>query len=413
MTVKSFLFAGLALPLMIPATAFAQDAAPACLAGREAIWLGGNGVAELSGEALQSAVNTSSGGSLLAAFRVTGEERQLRIELGNHTQGDPHLTLYTASGTMIAEMDDYDGTLASRIEQGLAPGDYCALARDVSNGPLSATLRVSEISDTAMVTAQGRSGLAACTAGTEAVTLDDAALAKALSEFSSLSESFNAAEGPKYLRFNLPGNASLRLTATSSQADPVIALYNAAGEQVAENDDADGTNSRLDMLGNLAAGTYCLGATALGGGSGEIRLSVGGVDPAEVLRDAYRQGQMPPPSSAGYPVEPLDITSAEPQVKLLGGSALWFSFDIDERQVVVLNAYAAATGMDTRMALFDISGRQITENDDANGSTDPQIGPVLLEPGSYRLALVQLGSDSTTGQMRAASISAQRYLRAK
>ncbi|RRH78243.1 hypothetical protein [Falsigemmobacter faecalis] len=413
MTVKSFVFAGLALPLLIPATAFAQNAPPACLAGREAVWLGGAEVAELSGAALQSEVSTGSGGSLLAAFRVTGDERPLRIELGNHSQGDPHLTLYTASGTMITEMDDYEGTLASRIEHNLAPGDYCALARDVSNGPLTATLRVSEMSDTPIVTAQGRASMAACTAATEAVTLDDAALAKALGDYTFLSETFSADQGPKYLRFNLPGNAGLRLTATSSQADPVITLYNAAGEQVAENDDADGTNARLDLLGNLAAGTYCLGATSIGGGSGEIRVSVGGVDPAEVLRDAYRQGQIPPPSSANYPVEALDLTSAEPQVKLLGGSALWFSFDIEERQVVILNAYAAATGMDTRMALFDVSGRQITENDDANGSTDPQIGPVLLEPGSYRLALVQLGADSTTGQMRAASLSAQRYLRAK
>lgn len=424
MNFKTVIFAGLSLPLLTPGLAFAQGAAaqpaagtaPACVAGKTAEWLGGSAEAGvLSGSAVQSSVTLGSGMSNVYAFRVEGESRQVRVELGSHSNGDPHLTILSATGQPLGEQDDFEGSLASRLEPTLAPGDYCAVARDVSNGPLTAVMRVSEISDTPIVTSEGggSSSMAACTAATEAVTLDPAALATALTEFTMVSETFSGMETAKYYRFDLPAGANLRLTATSAQLDPKITLYDADGAQVAENDDTDGTNARLDMLGSLPAGTYCLGAMPLSTGSGDIRVSVGGVDPAEVLRDAYRNGQIPPSADSGYTVDALDITSVEPQVKLLGNSALWFRFDTTERQVLVINAYGAATGVDSRLALFDSFGRSIAENDDSNNGTDPQIGPVILDPGSYRLALTVVGSDGSNGQMRAVSLGVQRFIAAK
>lgn len=425
MKFKSVLLAGLSLPLLTPGLAFAQAApaqppaggVPACVAGKTATWIGGSPEASaLAGTALQSSVTLGSGISNVYAFRVDGEDRQVRVELGNHSAGDPHLTILNAVGSPLGEQDDFEGSLAARLEPTLPAGDYCIIARDVSNGPLTAVVRVSEISEAPIVTSEGAGGsssMAACTAETEATTLDPAAIATALTEFTLVSDTFPGVEAAKYYRFDLPAGANLRLTATSAQLDPKITLYDAQGSQIAENDDSDGTNARLDMLGSLPAGSYCLGAMPLSPGAGDIRVSVGGVDPAEVLRDAYRNGQIPPSADSGYTVDALDITSIEPQVKLLGNSALWFRFDTTERQVLVINAYGAATGVDSRLALFDSFGRSIAENDDANNGTDPQIGPVILDPGSYRLALTVVGSDGSSGQMRAVSMGVQRFIAAK
>lgn len=65
-----------------------------------------------------------------------------------------------------------------------------------------------------------------------------------------------------YYKFTSKGGAfTLSATTPSSNMDTVIAVYNAAGQRVAYNDDVSSTNRDSRLTTNLAAGTYYFGVT--------------------------------------------------------------------------------------------------------------------------------------------------------
>jgi hypothetical protein len=55
----------------------------------------------------------------------------------------------------------------------------------------------------------------------------------------------------------------LSITAENETADPSITLYDEFGSYLAENDDWDGLNPRIDMAMPLQPGTYCIAMNAL------------------------------------------------------------------------------------------------------------------------------------------------------
>ncbi len=89
--------------------------------------------------------------------------------------------------------------------------------------------------------------------------------------------------------------------------DPVVTLYNASGQFVAQNDDAQTLCSRLDattvpLMGSLPAGTYYVDARNLGGGAATMPYSLvvsAGATPVPIVESFTYQGKL---DSAGQPV---------------------------------------------------------------------------------------------------------------
>ena len=72
----------------------------------------------------------------------------------------------------------------------------------------------------------------------------------------------------------------LTVTAESAAGDPLVRLRDESGEVLAENDDADGTNSRVDVPEALAAGRYCLEMEDLNGDANAVRVTLSPFDAA-------------------------------------------------------------------------------------------------------------------------------------
>ncbi|MDF3606766.1 hypothetical protein PE067_11885 [Paracoccus sp. DMF-8] len=362
---------------------------------------------------LQMSVGAHAQGGALIGFRVTGESEGVRIEAVSN-DGDPSIVLLTADGDSIAENDDAGGTLNSRIETTLGPGDYCVRVQSFDGGGVAAQVQVGTQDQPRLfednVSASDRIGT--CNASTEMVELMPGDLDQGLENGRvSLAVPGNRVS---YLRFDLAKPTALTLRAESDRLDPTVVLFDFAGQRLAENDDADGTNSRLDFPAQLEAGSYCLAVTALTAGEQDIQVSAEKLDAESFLAGAYRRGEIVPPFDGDFPVTQLDLAKPAHTPVLLGGSAQWFTFQIDRNAVVVIEAYGSLSGADPKLALFGENGAVLAENDDYGDSRDSRLPPTRLAPGRYMIALTDVGASGfASGSARAVALVTESYLRAE
>lgn len=382
------------LPLLVlaalPAQAQETPAEPLC-SGQPAIWLGegpeGSDITATDA-ALSRQMSTTASTSPYAMFRVTGAMQALRLEA--MSDADPSLRLETPEGDLLAENDDAVG-LNSRIEQSVGPGDYCVRLVPVGATDMTATVQLTRPEMPALLQDPVDTTIAACTPETPAEPLAEGMLDAALPARTETDGTV------RYLRFSLEQNAPLTLRAVSVGLDPNMILFDGAGAQIAANDDADGLNSRLDFPSGLAAGEYCLGVAPISAGDGTITVSAEALDRDSYLRAAWRKGELAPPLDGDYPMQQIDLATDRETVVLQDGSAQWLSFALERETVLVVGAYGALVGVDAKLALFAQDGSVVADADDADGSLDARLGPVVLAPGRYRLALTDVNRPDQPG----------------
>ena len=421
---KSSLLAGVAAGCLVLAQpVFAQDEAPqrldplggepsAAAASGDLPTCGGGSVSWISGEAEASDVSTAESalsvetaveGSQTAklAFRSTGESQAVRIEAMS-PNGDPIIFLLDSNGNLITENDDTPDSLNSRIETSLAPGVYCVELSQYGGGNMPATIQVGTADHARLLpeSIAGSTGespaFEACTSETDAAPLNEGALNDALNNGSVQQSQANSSAG--YYRFTLTEPTSLTLRANSVELDPILKLFDPAGNVLAENDDAEGLNSRLDFPADLEAGDYCIGVSTYSGGGGTIDIIAEKLDRDTFLKNAYARGELVPPANSSYPVEKINLAEIRQTVLLHSGKAQWIGFELDQPKVITVDAYGSLVGVDTKLALFSTAGAVVAENDDqGNGTTDAKLGPVLLQPGSYALAVTDINNNGGTG----------------
>lgn len=379
------------------APALAQEAEQPLCGGVQAAFIGADGASSDVSDAddpLLTSLRAAEGNDALIAFRVGADSESLRIEA--QSGGDPALELLTADGDLIAENDDTPESLNSRIETNLGRGDYCVRLISVGGGDIAATVQIGRQDQPRLLNETGRTGqINACDAQTATVPFGGDALDAALADGAVSIGQPGTDTG--YYRFALSAAAPVTFRATSPTLDPHVRLFDQGGNLIAENDDADGTDSRLDFPSTLAPGSYCLGVAALSPAEGEITVSAETLDRDAFLQAAYRRGEIPPPADSGYPVQELDLIGTRDMVVLQDGSAQWFRFSVETPSVVIVDAYGALVGGDPKLVLFGAGGQVVAENDDYEGGLDAKLGPVLLEPGSYRMALTDVGRQNQTG----------------
>jgi hypothetical protein len=393
----------------------AQEAAAPNCGGTAATWLGGSPEAAVvnagSAPLLQQA-SVLAGQIPVFAFRIDGGTQETRIEASAVNNGDPIITLTTMDGQLVMENDDYGGTLNARMESVLEPGDYCVRLAAVGGGAISATLQISRTDQVALLPDAVDTTINACLPGTASVPLVEGPLDAALAG-GRVSQDIGAAVG--YLRFDLAEAASLTLRAESALLDPQIRLYDAEGVLLAENDDTDGLNARLDFLTALTPGSYCVAAGPVTAGEGTITVSAETLDADSYLRSAWQRGEIAPPEGGDFPVQGIDLAKETERTVLHDGGAQWLAFDVAEDTVLIVSAFGQLSGADPRLVLFGPKGQPVSDADDSEGGLDARLGPVLLEAGRYRLALLDVGRPEgvADGTVRAIGLVFERFARIK
>jgi hypothetical protein len=347
-------------------------------------------------------------GTRVAALFTLSAPMQVRLEAApTDPFGDTIVELFDATGRLVVLDDDSGGGLASRAEPELAPGDYCVAVTGYAGAGVTADLQVSRLEMASLTP-----GLAGGFAGTEgmppfvgvqpclpqtaATPLGQGPIDAQLAQGVSAS---NTIAGAPYYRFTLASPQSLSIRAENPSADPYIYVFDGAGTLLAENDDYDSLNSRIDFTRPLAPGDYCIAMRSLSDPNLPVTVTVSGFDARAVLSEQYGAGEVPPPLDGSWPVENLGLLP--PQVtrdwRVPGEQAQWFSMEVPTAGLVLVTADEVSDS-DPVITLFDAAGNMVGMNDDANGTLNSQLA-VPVQPGRYMLAVRQY-SPSYQGVIR-------------
>lgn len=374
------LFALAALP------AAAQDANLCGGIGANAQWLGGD---EASSDISTSPSYVEQMALVLMRSEYVGlftvsQDGDYRIEAQGRGGGDTVLDIRDASGEIVASDDDGGGDAASRAEVFLSAGTYCASMRSFDGSPLTAFVRAARIDQEALTP-----GFFATDVGGNGEC--DLSAAQPLTLGQPVSNTWT---DQNVYSLTLDAPTRISLTAKNQDADPILILYNPAGELIAENDDFDGLNSRIDMPTPLPAGQYCIALDLYGDESLPITVTAKPYDAQEVQNNLYAMGDAAPPLDGSYPVTALgELATRVRQDATVSGDATWFSFDISEDGLVVVEAITQGQG-DPVLVMFDDLGRQLAYNDD-NGRNLDSLLAVRVQPGTYLVAVRQLQANTT------------------
>lgn len=399
------------LALAAAAPAFAQDFCGGLSANGQ--WIGGTEEAsDVSAAAsyMEQMALVLQSNEYVALFSVSAPTA-VRLEAQGRGSGDPMIELRDEGGAVVASDDDSGGNGASRAETTLQPGRYCLSMRSYDGSPMSGFVRVGRTEHEALtagmdVPVQPADPLApsdpaqpfdpglaggVCDAATITSYMSDAPLDTQIAA-APVSQTASVNEVP-YWGFTLSQPTALSITAENEAADPVITLYDEYGSYLAENDDWDGLNSRIDMAVPLQPGTYCIAMNALSDTSLPIAVSVLAYDAQAAQLGLYERGEAAPPLDGSYPVTALGPLSTRLRQDVQSTDATtWFSFEVGEPGLVLVEAVTNGMG-DPTLVLFDDFGREVAYNDDNGDSLDSLITARVM-PGTYLVGVRQLGEGS-------------------
>ncbi len=366
--------------LAMTAPAMAQDICAG--AGTGGQWIGGDEASSdiTTADNFREQMALVLGGNDYVALFSLSETTDVRLEAAGRGAGDPMIDLLGADGALILSDDDSGGNAASRAETTLAAGTYCMAMRSYDGGPMTAFVRI------------GRQEHEPLTDGLN--TLGDPGISGSCSEAVQIgplgtSVSGSAFDDP-FWSFTLDEPTAVTITAVNESADPVITLYDAAENYIAENDDYDGLNSRIDMTEPLAAGTYCINLAALSDETLPITLTVSAYDPQAALLSIYNRGEAAPPLDGTVPVTDLGLVGTRIRQDVnASSSASWFTVDVDAPGLLMLEAIGNAS-TDPVMVIYDDLGREVGRNDDYGIGFDSLIA-ARVNPGTYVIGVWKYG----------------------
>lgn len=367
--------------------------------GNAGQWIGGDEAASdiATADSYQEQMALVLGGNEYVSLFTLSTGTDIRVEAAGRGSADPIIDLLDSAGGVILSDDDSGGNGASRAETFLDAGTYCMSMRSYDGGPMTAFVRIGRQEQEPLT-----DGIAATSGPSALGSCEDATPYGALGE--SVSASVN--ETP-YWSFTLDAATPITITAENESADPVITLYGPGDSYIAENDDFDGLNSRIDVTEPLAAGTYCLEMAALSDDNAPVTVRISAYDPEEALLSLYARGEAAPPLDGSIPVNDLGVLQSRILQDVQATTDVtWFSVDFQEAGLLVVEAIANGSS-DPWLVVYDDLGRQIGMNDDYGDGLDSLV-MARLQPGTYIIGVRQY--DSGQGLIR---LLAERYVRAQ
>jgi len=389
--------------------------------GDGAPWLGGSreasDIATAAAPLARSGVSVAPGTRSVALFTLT-QPLDIRVEAAPADAfGDTVLELFDAQGRLVATDDDSGGGLSSRVETDLQPGDYCLAATGYGGSGVTADLQVSRTEMAALTVGLAGGfvgsdsfpmfvGVQPCVADTSATELGRGPIDAQLGQGVTAT---NTVTATPYYRFTLASPQLLTIRAENQAADPYIYLFDGQGALLAENDDHDGLDSRIDVTQPLQPGSYCIAMRALSDPDLPVTVRVSGYDAGAVAVESYESGQAAPPLDGSYPVTSLGVLPAQldREVPVPGVRAQWFMAEVGADGVLLVTADEVRDS-DPVLSVFDEFGRMLGMNDDANDTLNSEL-LVRTPPGRYLIAVRQY-APSYQGTIR---LGIRRYVQAQ
>jgi hypothetical protein len=337
------------------------------------------------------------GGNEYVSLFTLSEPTSVRIEAEGRGSGDPIIDLLDNAGGIILSDDDSGGNAASRAETFLEAGTYCMAMRSYDGGPMTAFVRI------------GREEHEPLTAGLS--DFEDSSSFGSCAEatpFGPLGGTVSASVNEtRYYSFEIDTPTALTITAENESADPVITLYDANENYIADNDDFEGLNSRLDIADPLSPGTYCLEMAALSDESLPITVTISAYDADEALNALYARGELAPPLDGSVAVTDLGVLQSRMRQDVQAtADVTWFTIDVEDASLVVIEAVGGGNS-DPWLVVFDDFGRLIGQNDDYGDGLDSLV-MARVQSGTYIVGVRQF--DGGQGLIR---LLAERYVRAE
>jgi len=366
--------------------------------GDNGVWIGGEAgnsdIAAVDNYREQMAL-VLGGNEYVSLFSLSGPA-SVRVEAEGRGSGDPVIDLLDETGGIILSDDDSGGNAASRAETFLEAGTYCMAMRSYDGGPMTAFVRIGREEHEPLtdgIVAPGAAATGSCAEATPLGGVGSTATA--------------AANETPFWQFTLDTPTAVTIRAENENADPVLTLYDASENYIAENDDFDGLNSQIDMIEPLAAGTYCLEVSALSDDTAPITLSINEYDPQAALEALYRTGEAAPPMDGSIAM--TDLGTLETRLRQdvqATGDVTWFTMDVADPGLMLVEAIGAGNS-DPWLVIYDDLGREVGLNDDYGDGLDSLIA-ARVQPGTYIVGVRQF--DGEQGLIR---LVAERYVRAQ
>lgn len=299
-------------------------------------------------------IHPRTGAPMNSFFFDVQEPTLLDIRLGS-VHFDTFLSLFDAeSGQLLAENDDADGTLNSRIITNIEPGSYelwvSAWSSD-ARGQFALSIEEANIrlSDSFIL---GEPYLGLLDVDLETTPSTDRRRGIPLS-------------------FELHEPASLVASMSSEALEPYLYLTDDQDRVLVENDQPSGLFTMDPRIAiNLTPGKYTLWASSYSPSAGLFQIET----------------FLGPPAQGG----PIELDSITEGVLTEGverfaprdTNILYYTFELDEQTGVLIDLRSA--DFDSFLILEDASGSIIEENDDHGAGLDAQISRIL-PPGAYRI----------------------------
>ncbi|SEW40671.1 hypothetical protein SAMN04488515_2731 [Cognatiyoonia koreensis] len=387
----------LALSVALIGVAMPAVAQEACGGlGANGQWIGGNESASditTSDNYREQMALVLSGNQYVSLFSVSAPTA-VRIEAAGRGAGDPLIDVIDPDGNIILSDDDSGGNSAARAEVELDPGTYCMSLSSFDGAPMTAFVRIGRPEQeplTEGVSVTSNTGSEDIMPVNEDGSCRDATALGALSGALTATASVDTTP---YWSFTLETPTAVSITASNEDADPVVTLYDADENYITENDDYDGLNSRIDQSEPLAAGDYCVQVAALNDTSLPIDLEITEYDPDAALAALYDRGEVAPPLDGSVAIENLGtLENRLRKDAQISTSATWYSIDLSQGGLLLVEAIAAGSDGDPWVAVFDDLGRQVAMNDDYGDGLDSLV-TARVNSGTYLVAVKQVGGSS-------------------
>lgn len=288
----------------------------------------------------------------LYTFTLNGGE-------GSGALGDPYLVVFDAEGVEVASNDDYGGELNSRIDYvpGARGNIYVQAGAFADSGSGSYTLTAAAAPLPADDAGNGRTTRANVAPGTDT---------SGNLEYAGDRDWYRlrVTEGQSYrMQLRAAGDAE-------SGLDPLLKLYDAAGVELAMDDDGGGgLNSYLEYTAPTTGDVFLEARGFMDDAIGEYLITVGlGDIPGDASTDAsisadgdYRQGNLTP-----------------------AGDKDWYRLELTEGQSLRIGLEGSEVGLgDPLLTLYDAQGTQLVQDDDGGDGLNSRIEFTAPTAGTY------------------------------
>jgi hypothetical protein len=288
--------------------------------------------------------------------------------------GDTELRLYSSTAAQLAYNNDSGGTFSRITANNLAAGTYYVKVNEFGNNTVIASYSLAVTAKATLVS--------------DAYEVDNTlATAKTFTVNSTTqAHSIHAVGDQDWIRFTLTDATNVLLTTAGTAGDTELTLYNAAGVQLAYNNDYSGTFARI-AANNLAAGTYYAKVNEYGNNATIAFYTLAVAGTAVMAADAYEADN----TLATAKTITVNGAAQTHSIHNLGDQD-WVKFTLGSITNLVITT--AGTAGDTALTLYKASGTQLAYNNDSSGSF-AKIAVSNLVAGTYYAKVNEYGDNST------------------